>query len=127
MWSHFQQMDKETNTSSMLIGQLIIINVHKPPGVQLCRPALPTTQDPAVFMNNFNGHLTWPRRGYTANNTASEELTHWASTNDIFLLFDAKQCVTFNFAKWGTGYRPDLMFISKGDTGTHTGITVRPS
>uniref|UniRef100_H3BFN6 Endonuclease/exonuclease/phosphatase domain-containing protein n=1 Tax=Latimeria chalumnae TaxID=7897 RepID=H3BFN6_LATCH len=93
-------------TTAIRVGELTIINVHKPTLVQW--PDL--NIHPSIHLGDFNSHHTiW---GYE-DNYNGVAIVQWASLEDKFLLFDAKDQGTFHSSRWQREYNPDLCFLSK--------------
>ena len=89
-----------------------IINVYKPPPMQLRFLDLPVFSHPCLYVGNFNRcHADW---GYDDNSLDGECLAGWASINCLALLYDAKDATSFYSSHWNTGTNLDLAFPSVG-------------
>ncbi|UYV84687.1 hypothetical protein LAZ67_X003096 [Cordylochernes scorpioides] len=64
-----------------------------------------------LLLGDFNSHHTlW---GYSSTDNEGESLNDWMEINDMQLIFDAKKQGTFQSARWGKTYSPDLCFVTK--------------
>ena len=92
------------------VADLHIVNVYKPPNV-----AWPIGMDilyphPVVYVGDFNCHHTlW---GYEQNDENGVALYSWMDTNNLHVVFDAKDRKTFHSARWRKDYNPDLCIVS---------------
>jgi hypothetical protein len=77
-----------------IIGGFHIGNVYKAPSMNLNPKYDP---HPSVIFRDFNNHH--PDWGYEKADTDGENLNKWASANDLCLLHDSIQKITFNSAR----------------------------
>lgn len=101
---------------AIAVGNRTIYNVYKPPS--LCWPleVLPTPNTPSVFIGDFNSwHTSW---GYSKTDVAGDQLTTWASVNNMHLLHDPKGKASFRSGRWNTDTNPDLCFVSSTSQNT---------
>ena len=97
-------------------GGTTLINVYKPPNENWPSPPLPHVTHPTAIIGDFNSHHSdW---GYRTNNKAGEDISTWASQNNIHLLFDPREKGTFFSARWKRDYSTDLTFVSKDNADT---------
>uniref|UniRef100_H3ARZ8 Endonuclease/exonuclease/phosphatase domain-containing protein n=1 Tax=Latimeria chalumnae TaxID=7897 RepID=H3ARZ8_LATCH len=102
-------------TTAIHVGELTITNVYKPPLVQWLDPPLPPSQHPSIHLGDFNSHHTmW---GYEDDNYNGLTIVQWASLEDKFLLFDAKDRGTFHSSRWQREYNTEVCFLSKDSKG----------
>ena len=90
------------------VERITIVNVYTPPRTQWSQGSIPGFKRPCIYARDFNCHsTTW---GYPSTNSEGISLEHWASAEDLTLLFDPKQLHTFHSARWNTTSNPDLVF-----------------
>jgi len=89
-----------------------IINVHKPPCLRFTTTAIPTFLHPSLYVGDFNcQHVNW---GYNKTSPDGESLESWATSNNLTLLYNPKETVSFFSCNWNIGINPDLAFASFG-------------
>ena len=89
-----------------------IINVYKPPPMQLQSLDLPLFPHPCLYAGDFNcRHVDCC---YDNNSPDDKRLAGWASITSLILLYNAKGAVTFYPGRWNTGTNPDPAFASVG-------------
>ena len=89
-----------------------IVNVYKPPPIQLQSLDLLVFPHPCLYAGDFNcHHADW---GYDDISLDGECLAGWASINCLALLYNAKDPASFYCGCWNTGTNPDLAFTSVG-------------
>ena len=65
---------------------------------------------PLIVIGDFISHNTiW---GYDDTDNNGESVLHWAESNCLTLIHDAKLLISFNSARWKKGYNPDPIFTS---------------
>ncbi|CAM4669734.1 unnamed protein product [Caretta caretta] len=76
---------------------------------------------PAIYIGDFNSHhKDW---GCCSNDTAGEQITKWASLEDLHLLYDLKQSGSFRSVRWTTDHNPDLCFVTHNSPGVPLSTT----
>ncbi|UYV75865.1 hypothetical protein LAZ67_13001600 [Cordylochernes scorpioides] len=104
-------LPETSHSIGIQINDLSIYNVYKPPSQLWIPTSLPSPQHPAIVLGDFNSHHTlW---GYSSTDNEGESLNDWMEINDMQLIFDAKKQGTFQSARWGKTYSPDLCFVTK--------------
>ena len=89
-----------------------IVNVYKPPPMQLQSLDLPVFPHPCLYAGDFNCHHSdW---GYNNHSLDSKCLAGWASINCLALLYNAKDAASFYSSRWNIGTNLDLAFASLG-------------
>ena len=87
-----------------------IVNIYKPPPIQLQTSDLPVFPHPCLYAGDFNcPHADW---SYGANSVDGECLAGWASINFLALLYNPKDAASFYSGRWNSGTNPDLAFAS---------------
>jgi len=82
-----------------------IINVYKPPSVNMDRTSLPYFSPPCMYAGDFNCHsTTW---SYRSTNASGEALEDWASASGLNLLHGPKQPDSFHSRRSNTGTNPE--------------------
>ena len=95
---------------NLLIGGFNVSNVYKPPAVSWPSHVLPFPGHPFFLGGDLNSHHTqW---GYSTNDTNGDMLVDWFDSNDMTLMFSAKDPTTFRSRRWNSGTNPDLSVIS---------------
>ena len=95
------------------VSGITVVNIYKPPEVELPTPALPILPHSTVYTGDFNSHITeW---GYRVSDTAGDQLSQLANDNNFHLLYDPKQNGTFHSARWKKYYSQDLCFVTCDD------------
>lgn len=108
-------LDNHTDMTAIQVNDLKILNIYKPPNTEWDFSNVPNYSHPAIYLGDFNSHHTsW---GYHTDDIAGEQLTTWASSNELYLLHNPKDKATFWSARWNRGYNPDLTFITTDDDG----------
>lgn len=88
-----------------------IVNVYKPTNTLWNNPPLRVLDHPTMYIGDFNSHsLHW---GYDDDDDNGVILFDWLSTNNMELVYSAKDKGTFHSARWGKDYSPDLGIISR--------------
>lgn len=96
----------------MLRG-ITILNIYKLPNDNCPNPVLPAIAHPSLLASDFKIHYT----SKNANYKNGEKLCEWLNTEDLKLIFNAKDRCTFHFDRCNHGYYPDLCVITKDKTG----------
>lgn len=97
-------------TTTIDIGGLKISNIYKPPSVSWPADVLPVLDHPGLYVGDFNSHHNlW---GYQSNDENGIQLNDWCESNNMFLVFDAKDKGTFHSGRWQRDYNPDLCFVT---------------
>ena len=105
------------------VGDINISNMYKPPANLWTPDDLGTLPHPAVYVGDYNSHHTlWKYRDTDKN---GEILMSWTDSNNTYLVFDAKQRVSFKSAAWNQEYNPDLCFVSTNADNTPMQATRR--
>ncbi|KAK4311281.1 hypothetical protein Pmani_016968 [Petrolisthes manimaculis] len=88
-----------------------ITSVYKPPAIPFQWPQTLQISDKShLIIGDFNSHsTTW---GYNQTNNDGEAVEEWAASNDLTIMYDAKDHATFQSSRWRRGYNPDLAFIT---------------
>ena len=85
-----------------------IVNIYKPPTLQLILTSLPVFNTPCIYAGDFNcQHTDW---GYNNISPDGECLSVWAANNDLTFLQDPKGNFTFYSRHWKSETNPDLAF-----------------
>lgn len=80
-------------TSTIAVGSMKVTNVYKAPASKWPHQVLGTFPHPAVYIGDFNSyHSEW---SYHTNDENGEFLVNWAATNELYLVYDAKEKGTF--------------------------------
>ena len=89
-----------------------MVNIYKPPSMQLQSLDLPVFPHPYFYASNFNScYVDW---GYDDISLDGECLAGWASVNSLALLCNTKDDTSFYSGYWNTDTNPDLGFASVG-------------
>lgn len=112
--TNYHIVSESTNNNVFSIAVEIcgitVVNVYKPPNVIWMDSPITSQTGPTVYIGDFNSHHTsW---GYTNDNRNGDLLCTWADTNQLHLLYDAKDRGTFHSARWRRDYNPDFCFVS---------------
>ena len=92
------------------VSDTTIGNIYKPPNIQWPDTVLPPQEQPVLYVGDFNSHHSqW---GYSSDDNNGIRLVTWAESNNLNLVFDAKDASTFYSARWRRGYCPDLCYSS---------------
>jgi len=68
-------------------------------------------QHQSIYIGDFNSHHTnW---GYEMNDNNGKILYKWMDSENLQLLFNAKDRKTFHSGRWNRGYNFDLCIVSK--------------
>lgn len=103
------------------VGGLKILNLYKPPNISWPNPPIELLEKPALYAGDFNSHHTaW---GYRTNDDNGEKIFNWSISQNLHLIFDAKDQCSFHSARHNQGYNPDIGFVSEGNLGNP--ITVK--
>jgi exonuclease III len=103
--------DNNIETVTVVVENMSIVNVYKPPSIHWPPEVLQAMPHPAVYIGDFNSHHTlWK---YNKNDENGEALTSWAEKNNMSLVFNAKDRGTFRSAAWNREYNPDLCFVTQ--------------
>ena len=95
---------------NLLIGGLNVINIYKPPSIMWPVEVLPAPAHPCFLGGDFNSHHNqW---GYARCDRNGDVLYDFFTSNDLHIIFTAKDKPTFHSARWNTGTNPDLSVIS---------------
>ena len=87
-----------------------IINVYKPPPTQLQTSDLLVFPHPCLYDGDFNcPHADW---SYVANSVDRECLAGLENINNLALLYNPKDSVSFHSGRWNSSTNPDLTFAS---------------
>ena len=87
-----------------------IINVYKPPRSRLTPTAIPTFPHPSLYVGNFNcENVNW---GYNKTSPDGESLYSWATSNNLGLLYDPNEVISFSSHRWNIGTNPDVALAS---------------
>jgi len=71
-----------------------------------------SSHTPVCNVGDFNcQRVDW---GYSKTSPDGESLDSWATVNNLWLLYDAKEAASFSFGRWNVGTNPDLAFASVG-------------
>jgi len=109
---HVSIIEGNEHLIGMRLSNLSIFNIYKPPSENWSSQVLPTSNHPAVYIDDFNSHSTeW---GYRSDNDDEEKLSNWVNINHMHIIYDAKQGSTFNSGRWGTTTSLDLCFVTNG-------------
>lgn len=99
----------------IIVGNLSVINVYKPPNANWISNLLPKLRYPSLAIGDFNSHhQNW---NYADNDDNGLKLLQWADTEDLELIHDSKDKPTFHSARWKRGYNPDLCFAKRNEKG----------
>jgi hypothetical protein len=102
--------DDDIFVIAIKVSETTVVNVYKPPNIQWTDNVLPTFDQPAIYVGDFNSHHSqW---GYSVDDHNGTGLVAWAEANNLSLVFDSKDASTFHSARWRRGYSPDLCFCS---------------
>ena len=105
--------DSPVYWNAIRIGDLVLVNVYKPPEVQWPNPPLPSFPCQTLYLGDFNSpHTTW---AYSSDSPQGDAILNWMEELDLICLFDPKQPSSFQSARWNSCTNPDLAFISRGD------------
>ena len=88
-----------------------IVNVYKPPTLQLTLIAIPVFPCPCLYASNSNCHHT--ERGYNYTIPYRECLADWEAKKNLSLLYNPKNGPSFFSGRWNTISNPDLVFASE--------------
>lgn len=103
----------DISTIVLEISGVTVVNVYKPPNVSWMNNQIIVQPGPAVYVGDFNSHHTsW---GYSTDDHNGELLCNWADSNQLHLIYDAKDRGTFRSARWRLDYNPDLCFVSSNN------------
>ena len=95
---------------NLLIGGINVMNVYKPPSRSWSNSVLPAPTHPCFLGGDFNSHHDeW---GYPRNDRNGEVLFDYLTSNDLHVIYSAKDKPTFQSARWNTDTNPDLSIIS---------------
>lgn len=109
--------------SSVRIDDVNFVNVYKSPSAQWPDEVVKVFPHPCMYAGDFNSHhIEW---NYENNDENGENLSEWASTNSLCLVFDAKDRTTFFSQAHRKGSNPDLSFVSCDREGTPVQIDRR--
>ena len=73
------------------VSGITVVNIYKPPGVELPTPALPILPHTTVYTGDFNSQSTeW---GYRVSDKAGDQLSQWANDNNFHLLMTQSRTV----------------------------------
>jgi len=113
-WSLVDQSPEQSETEWLCVdvAGYKIVNVYKPPRSRLTPTAIPTFPHPSLYVGDFNcQHVNW---GYNKTSPDGESLDSWATSNNLGLLKNPKETVSF-FSHHGKGCtNPDLAIASFG-------------
>ena len=111
-WSHlFSTSTDNVYIIAIRVTEITILNIYKPPNEIWPIPPLPVMPHQSIYIGDFNSHHTsW---GYDMNDNNGEILYNWMDSENIQLVFNAKDRKTFHSGRWDRGYNPDLCIVSK--------------
>lgn len=93
------------------IGDIVVTNIYKPPNTPWPSQVADPRPHPAIYIGDFNSHHEeWK---YRTNDENGEKLVDWSESNNLFLVFNAKDPGTFRSAAWRRESNPDLCFVSR--------------
>jgi len=112
-WNGHWSICLQTNQTDLLcvdVAGYKIINVYKSPRSRLTPTAILKFPHPSLYVGDFNyQRVDW---GYSKTSPDGEGLDCWATVNNLWLLYDAKEAAIFG--RWNVGTNPDLAFASVG-------------
>jgi len=109
-WSLFDQSPEQSETEWLCVdvAGYKIINVYKSLRSQFTPTAIPTFQDPSLYVGDLNcQHVNW---GYNKTSDG-ESLDSWATSNNLGLLHNPKETASFSH-RWNVGTNPVSREIS---------------
>lgn len=107
-----KEINDDNFSIAIMINELTIVNVYKPPNVNWEIKVLEPYNHPAIYVGDFNSpHSEW---GYRHSLNNGDQLYEWATLNDMHLVFDPKQGGSFFSARWRRPTNPDLCFVTRG-------------
>ncbi|XP_030764129.1 uncharacterized protein LOC115888520 [Sitophilus oryzae] len=109
------QSDNNIYVIRLKVADTEIINVYKPPAQPWINDYIHNIEHPGLVIGDFNSQNT--KWGDRATNDDGARVSDWAETENLFLLFDAKDKGTFHSARWAQDYNPDLCFTTLDSKG----------
>lgn len=111
-WSHLFSTSTDTvYIIAIRVAEITILNIYKLPNEIWPTPPLPVMPHQSIYIGDFNSHHTsW---GYDINDNNGEILYNWMDSENMQLVFNAKDRKTFHSGRWDRGYNPDLCIVSK--------------
>jgi len=111
-WNHLYSIVADSIfVIAICITDVTLLNIYKPSNVVWPTPPLPTTSHPSVLIGDFNiRHINW---GYESIDENGAILSDWIESENMQLVFNAKDRKTFHSGRWNRGYYPDLCIVSK--------------
>ena len=101
-------LKSETECLCVDVDGYKIFNVYKPPPTRLQASDLPVYPHPCFYADDFNSpHADWV---YGANSVDGACLAGWASINNLALLYNPKDSVSFPSCRCISGIIPDYTF-----------------
>ena len=113
-WTLYDQSPTTSETEWLCVDVdgYKIVNIYKPPPTRLQVSDLPVFTHPCLYAGNFNcPHVD---RGYNTNSADGDCLLAWASSNNLALLHDPKDELSFHSGRWSTVINPGLAFTTVG-------------
>jgi len=88
-WKHlYTSTSNSVSNITICVAGITIHNIYKPPNDVWPNPTLPTTKHPTIYAGDFNSHHTnW---GYATNDQNGDKLHEWIESEDMHLVFYAK-------------------------------------
>ena len=91
------------------LSGVVVHYLYKPPPKPFLLAPLGQRIKHHIVIGDFNSHSTlW---GYTTTDSDGEAVEHWADSNRLSLIHNAKLPKLFNSAIWKKGYNPDLISV----------------
>ena len=111
-WTFADQFLEESATEWLCVDVdgCKIVNIYKPPNLQLTSTAIPVFQDRCLYSGDFNcWHTDWVHDYIIID---GECLDNLAAQGNLLLLHNLKDAPRFFSGRWHTGNNPDLDFAS---------------